>query len=441
MAAGVEVRADLLILHAAQVVTPQLGQSSGTGDARMVTFQDGAVAIRGERVVAVGPTDEVLASVARHRNTVVIDAAGKVVTPGLIDAHTHLVFAGSREQEFELRAMGKSYQEIAAAGGGIRASVRQLRAARKDELVAAALERLDRFLANGVTTIEVKSGYGLSYADEIKSLEVVVELQRCHPVEVVPTLLAAHEVPDEFRADRAAYLQLVVEKIIPAVAARKLAEFCDVFCEEGVFSVEEARQVLLAGKAHGLKPKVHAEQLAPSGGARLASEVGAISADHLDFVDEAGIRALRAAGVVPVLLPGAVFFLGRNRYAPARAMIEAGLPVALSTDFNPGTCMTESLPLMMTLACTHMHMTPAEALMATTLHAAQAIDRREGLGRLETGAQADCVVWDVPDYRHIAYHFGVQLVDLVVKRGHVVYQRPSSGVTREYATAASEGCS
>ncbi len=432
------MQADLLIAHAAQVVTPEVAQSGRRSVAKIATLQDGAVAIGGERVLAVGPTADVEASLARDRGTVVIDARGKVVTPGLVDAHTHLVFAGSRENEFELRATGKSYQEIAAAGGGIRASVRQLRATSKEELIAAALKRLDLFLANGVTTVEVKSGYGLSYADELKCLEVVAELARLHPVELVPTLLAAHDVPDEYRADRAAYLRLVVEEIIPAVAARKLAEFCDVFCEEGAFSIEESRQVLLAGKAHGLKPKIHAEQLTRSGGARLAAEVGAVSADHLDCVDEAGIQALHEAGVVPVLLPGAVFFLGRNNYAPARAMIAAGLPVALSTDFNPGTCMTESLPLMMTLACTQMHLTPTEALAATTLHAAWAIDRGDRLGRLEPGAQADCVIWDVPDYRFTAYHFGVPLVQAVVKRGRVVYQRGDPCIARLHAIPTDE---
>jgi len=411
---------DLLILHASQVVTPR---SDVAGEHSLRVVQDGAVAIAGQKIVAVGSTPEVVASVGRHAETITIDARGKTVTPGLVDAHTHLVFAGSRENEFELRLKGASYEEIAAAGGGIRASVRQLRNASKEELVQAALPRLDRFLANGVTTVEAKSGYGLRPADEIKSLEAIAELSRIHPVEIVPTLLAAHEVPDECRQDKRRYLQVVVEEIIPQVAERKLAEFCDVFCEQGVFTTEEARYVLLAGKAHGLRPKIHAEQLSRCGGAQLAAEVGAISADHLDYAEASDIAALHRAGVVPVLLPGAVFFLGRSKYAPARAMLRAGLPVALSTDLNPGTCMTESLPLIMTLACTQMRMTPAEALVATTLNGARAVGREDRLGKLEVGAQADCVIWDAPDYRFLAYHFGVELAHTVIKRGQIVYQR------------------
>jgi imidazolonepropionase len=414
------VRVDLLIVHAAQVVTPL---AEGDGQSRLQVVNDGAVAIAGEKVVAVGSSGEVLATVARQEGTEVIEARGKTVTPGLVDAHTHLVFAGSRVEEFEWRTQGRSYEQIAAAGGGIRASVRQLRRATMEELIEAALPRLDRFLANGVTTVEAKSGYGLSLVDELKSLRVIAELARLHPVELVPTLLAAHEVPDEYRDRRNDYLDLSVEHIIPQVAEQELAEFCDVFCERGVFSVEEARRVLLAGKAHGRKPKIHAEQFSRSGGAQLAAEVGATSADHLDYVDEADVTALRKAGVVPVLLPGAVFFLGKSRFAPARMMLAAGLPVALATDFNPGTCMSESLPLMMTLACTQMQMTPAEVLIATTLNAARAIDRASTLGQLRAGAQADCVIWDVPDYRCIPYHFGVELAQTVIKRGSVVYER------------------
>ncbi|MBC7185595.1 MAG: imidazolonepropionase [Calditrichaeota bacterium] len=416
------MRVDLLIVHAAQVATPL---AEGDGKSRLQVVSDGAVAMAGEKVVAVGSSAEVVSSVACHEGTKLIEARGKTVTPGLVDAHTHLVFAGNRVEEFEWRTQGKSYEQIAAAGGGIRASVRQLRRATKEELVEAALPRLDRFLANGVTTVEVKSGYGLSLMDEIKSLQVIAELADLHPVELVPTLLAAHEVPDEYQDRRNEYLDLIVEHIIPRVAEQRLAEFCDVFCERGVFTVAEARRVLLAGKAHGLKPKIHAEQLSRAGGAQLAAEVGATSADHLDYVDEGDIAALRDAGVVPVLLPGAVFFLGKSRYAPAREMLAAGLPVALSTDFNPGTCMSESLPLMMTLACTQMHMTPAEVLVATTLNAARAIDRASTLGQLRAGAQADCVIWDVPDYRCIPYHFGVELAQTVIKRGRVVYRRPS----------------
>lgn len=430
------MRTDLLIIHAAQVVTPR---ANGGGEGDLLVLQDGAVAIAGDQIVALGSTAEVCAAVHPHAGTKVIEAHGKTVSPGLVDAHTHLVFAGTREDEFELRAKGATYEQVAAAGGGIRTSVRQLRSASKEQLVQGALPRLDRFLAHGVTTVEAKSGYGLSLAEEVKSLEVIAELSRLHPVELVPTLLAAHEVPDEFRHSRSHYVQLVVEEIIPEVAERGLAEFCDVFCEQGVFNVAEARQVLLAGKAHGLRPKIHAEQLSRNGGAQLAAEVGATSADHLDYVDDSDIAALSRARVVPVLLPGAVFFLGRNKYPPARAMLAADLPVALSTDLNPGTCMTESLPLMMTLACTHMQMSPAEALVAVTLNGARAINRQDRVGTLKIGAQADCVIWDAPDHRFLAYHFGVELADTVIKKGQVVYQRRPSVASYRQARLRSCG--
>lgn len=384
---------------------------------------DGAVAAVKGQVVAVGTTAEVEATVSSGPETKIIDARGKVVMPGFVDPHTHPVFAGTREDEFELRIKGASYQEIAASGGGIRASVRSLRQASEKELREQARPRLDRMLSFGTTTAEAKSGYGLNLAAELKSLEAIADLNREHPLDLIPTFLGAHEFPDEFRKNRGEYIRQICEEMLPQVVQRRLAEFCDIFCEQGVFEVQESRQILTEAKRAGLKLKLHADELAASGGSFLAAEMGAVSADHLVFVDDAGIKAMVEAGVIPVLLPGTTFSLGLDRYAPARKMIEAGLPVALATDLNPGSCMTESMPMIITLACLQMKMTPAEAITAATINAAHAVDRGNILGSLETGKRADLVVWDMPNYQILPYHFGVNLVDTVVKSGRVVYHQ------------------
>jgi imidazolonepropionase len=350
----------------------------------------------------------------------VINAAGKVVTPGLVDSHTHLLFAGSREDEFEQRLQGRTYQEIAAQGGGINATVRRVRQASKEELKALARPRLRRLLRFGVTTIEVKSGYGLSLADEIKCLEAIAELNAEGPWELVPTFLGAHAVPPEFRDDRAGYVDLLVNEMLPEVARRRLAEFCDVFCETGVFSLAESERILGKARDLGLKLKLHADELTPLGSAELAARLGAVSADHLLCISDAGIDALAAAGTVATLLPGTAFFLGMP-YAPARKLIERGVPVALASDCNPGTCPTENLPLVGTMACTQMKMLPAEVLTALTRNAAAALGRAATIGTLEVGKQADLVIWDVPDYRQLFYHFGVNHAWRVIKRGRIVY--------------------
>jgi imidazolonepropionase len=378
---------------------------------------NGALVARDGRVEWVGPTAQLppLPSDAQ-----VIDATGRAVVPGFVDSHTHLVFAGSREDEFEQRLRGLSYQEIAARGGGINATVRRVREASKDELKALARRRLDRLLGFGVTTVEVKSGYGLSLADEINCLEVMAELNAEGPVELVPTFLGAHAVPPEFRGDRAAYLRLLIDEMLPEVARRHLAEFCDVFCETGVFSLDESERMLGRARELGLRLKLHADELTPLGGAELAARLGAVSADHLLCITDAGIEALAEAGTVATLLPGTAFFLGVG-FAPARRLIERGAVVALASDCNPGTCPTENLPLVGTMACTQMGMLPAEALTALTLNAAAAVGRADRLGSLEVGKQADLVILDVPDYRQLFYHFGVSHVGCVVKRGRVVY--------------------
>lgn len=418
----------LLIRNAAQLVCIErqgegVKSSSTTRDAAVLA--NGAVLVRDDRIEWVGPTAELPAVPA---DATTIDASAKVVLPGFIDSHTHLVFAGSREDEFEQRLQGRTYQEIAAHGGGINATVRRVRQASRDELAALARGRLNRLLRFGVTTVEVKSGYGLSLADEIKCLEVIAELNAEGPVELVPTFLGAHAVPPEYRDDRTGYLRLLTDEMLPEVARCQLAEFCDVFCETGVFSLDESERILTRARDLGLRLKLHADELTPLGGAELAARVGAVSADHLLCITDAGIEAMAAAGTVATLLPGTAFFLGVD-YAPARRLIERGVVVALASDCNPGTCPTENLPLVGTMACTQMHMLPAEVVASLTLHAAAAVGRADRLGSLEVGKQADLVVWDVHDYRQIFYHFGDSHVWRVVKRGRVVWSADSSGAS------------
>jgi imidazolonepropionase len=349
-----------------------------------------------------------------------IDATNKVVLPGFVDSHTHLIFAGSRENEFDQRLQGKTYQEIAAAGGGINATVQRVRQSSKEQLKDLARPRLKRMLQFGVTTVEVKSGYGLSPAHEIKCLEAIAELNAEGPVELVPTFLGAHAVPPEYRDDREGYIRLLMDTMLPLVAKDKLAEFCDVFCETGVFSVHESERILGKAKDLGLKLKLHADELSPLGGAELAAKLGATSADHLLCITEAGIESLAKSGTIATLLPGTAFFLGLD-YAPARKLIDQGVAIALASDCNPGTCPTENLPLIGTMACTQMKMLPSEVVTALTLNAAAAVGRSDRIGSLHVGKQADLVIYDVPDYRQIFYHFGVNHVERVVKRGRVVY--------------------
>jgi imidazolonepropionase len=352
-----------------------------------------------------------------------VDATGRVVMPGLIDSHTHLVFAGSREQEFEERIEGLSYLEIAERGGGILSTVEATRRASFQELYSLGKKRLDRMLSKGVTTIEAKSGYGLSLQDELKILEVMKALQRDHPIDVVPTFLGAHTIPKEFKNERKRYVEVLIEEMIPRVAQEGLAEFCDVFCEEKAFGLEESRKILERGKKYGLKPKIHADQLSQGGGAELAAEVGAYSADHLEYVSQAGVERMAEKRVTAVLLPGASFFLSMKKFPPAREMIEKGVMVSLATDLNPGSSMTESLPLMMTMGCILLKMIPKEVIRATTIHAARSMGRENEIGSLDVGKKADVLVLDIPNYRYLPYHFGVDHVETVIKEGKIVYSK------------------
>ncbi len=357
---------------------------------------------------------------AKERKAELIDAKGKLVTPGLVDSHTHPAFAEPRLAEFEMRNQGKSYQEIAATGGGIRSSVRTLQAISEDELVDRMLPRLDRFLSFGTTTIEAKSGYGLSLRDELKQLQALKRCNEQHPLDLVPTLLAAHEVPDEFRGNKEKYIALITDEIIPETAEQQLAKFCDVFCEEGVFSVNESRRVLETGKKNGLIPKIHADQLSNTAGAELAAEVGAASADHLDYISDAGIKNMVEADVVFTILPGAVIFLGLDRYPPVRRILESGGKLALATDFNPGSSATQNLPLMMTLGCVFCGLTTREALWAVTRGGALALKIEERVGALDIGKLADVVIWNCDNEQAIPYYFGMNLVGKVFKAGRCV---------------------
>jgi imidazolonepropionase len=385
-------------------------------------IEDGAMLVGDDgHIVAVGVRGEIEPLIAGACE--VIDAGGRMCLPGFVDAHAHPVFAGTRAGEFEQRAAGATYQEIAAAGGGIRASVRATRAATEDELVAASKRYAQWFLRGGTTTVEAKSGYGLSVEDELKMLRAVRRLNAETPLQYVPTFLGAHEVPDEYRARRAAYVELVVDEMLPRVAEEKLAKFCDVFCEERVFDVDEARRILLAARAHNLGLRLHADQLSLSGGARLAAELGATTADHLEHTDAAGVAALKSAGVQPVLLPGSVYALGSSRYPAARAMIEAGLAVVIATDFNPGSSPTPSMPLVLSLASTHMKMTPAEAITAATINAAYSLGRGRETGSLDAGKRADFCLHDCADYRELAYFFGVEHAHAVYVGGRLAFRR------------------
>lgn len=404
----VKSQASLLIVRANQLVTPvdSGAPAAGCRQSELRTIPDGALAIQGDRIAAVGTTSEILKSFSGP----VVDARGCTVTPGLVDAHTHLVFAGSREHEFEMRIRGATYMEIARAGGGILSTVDALRRASVAELRALANARLRQMQRHGTTTAEVKTGYGLSLEDELKSLYVIRDLSGS----VVATFLGAHEIPREYRKRRKAYVRAVIamlKRIAP------LAKFCDVFCEMGVFSVDECRRILLEARRHGLLPKLHADEFVRSGGAQLAVEVGAVSADHLMAVNDRDIRALANSNTIAVLLPGTSFFLGKGRYAPGRKMIDAGVAVALGSDFNPGSCMSYNLALMMTIACTQMKLTPAEALVAATINSAYAVGLGREIGSLEPGKRADVVVWDAPNYVFIAYHYGVNLAREVILCG------------------------
>ena len=383
-------------------------------------IRDGAVLMQGDRIVAVGTTHVVERHpLARRANK--FHARELIVLPGFVDSHTHLLFPASRADEYEQRIAGLGYEQIARRGGGILSTVRKLRRADNQSLQQQARRWLGEFATHGTTTLEAKSGYGLSLRSELKMLEILRRLHREGPLELVATFLGAHVVPPEYKHKPDAYLDLLIRRMIPAVAARGLAEFCDVFCDRGAFTLTQARLILTAARVCGMEPRLHAEQLARTGGARLAVQLHAASVDHLERINRADIRALGASDTICTLLPGAVFHLGKSSYVPARALIDAGAAVALATDFNPGTSPTVSMPMILSLACTQMRMTPAEAIAAATVNGAHALRRADRLGSLEAGKQADLCAFELSDYREIPYYFGVNLCRLTIKRGQVIH--------------------
>jgi imidazolonepropionase len=416
----------LLITGASQLVTLRgHGPRRGKALSNLGIIKDGALLIEDGRITAMG-TRHKLETLPEVRAAKTVEVGGRVLLPGFVDSHTHLVHAASRADEYGLRIAGARYEEIARKGGGILNSVKKLHSASSEALKRRARAALREFASHGTTTIEAKSGYGLDLPNELRILALHRELGEVQAVDIVSTLLGAHVVPAEYRgkADGAQrYINLLIHKLIPEVASQKLAEFCDVFCDRGAFSCEQSRQVLEAGKDHGLTPKLHAEQLTRTGATQLGVKLGAASCDHLEQVNRTDIRMLAESDTVATLLPGCDFHLGLKQYAPARALIEAGAIVALATDYNPGTSPTMSMPMILSLACSQLQMTPAEAVAAATINGAYALRREKQIGSLEVGKLADIAVFDVEDYREIPYYFGVNTCWMTIKRGVPIYAR------------------
>ena len=412
----------MLLKNAAELVTCRgRAPKSGAAMSEIGAIADGAMWIESGRIQRVGTTSEVVTGLD-ITEAEVIDAAGCCVLPGFIDPHTHFLFAGHRAEEFSWRLRGDTYMQIMQRGGGITNTVQATRNASPSELLAIGWKRLSSMLSFGVTTVEGKSGYGLDAATESKQLQVMAQLNGEHVVEIVPTFMGAHAVPPEYRGRTDEFVDYLLQGVLPGVARNGLAEFCDVFCEQGVFSVDQSRKLLTAAQSLGLKAKVHADEIVSFGGAELAAEVGAVSAEHLLHASDEGIRRLAEAAVIAVLLPATAFCL-REPFARARYMIDQGVPVALATDFNPGSCFSESIPLVIALAALYMQMTPAEIVTALTINAAAAVGRADRIGSLETGKQADFIVLSHPSHLYLTYHTAVNCVEIVVKNGQVVHDR------------------
>lgn len=414
-------RAELLIVNAriatmAGFTLPQRGSEFG----QLNLIDNGAIAIAGEEIIAVGPLGKV-SSLVDLTGARVIDAHGRLLTPGLVDSHTHVVHYGSRELEYGMRLKGTPYIEILKAGGGILNSVRATRAASVADIVEQSHKSLRRMISFGITTAEAKSGYGLTTESELKMLEAVQVLNHTQPIQLIPTFLGAHAIPEEFKGNSDEFVQVVIDEMLPQV--KDLARFCDVFCEDHVFSIAQSRRILEAARALGMDLKIHADELAPTGGAQLAVELKAVSADHLLCTDRDGIEALAKSGTIAVLLPGTSFNLMTGRYAPAQEMVEAGVAIALATDYNPGSCPTENLQLIMTLGCLKLGLTPAQVLAAVTINAAHAVKMGDRIGSLEAGKQADIVIFDADNEAYLPYHFGVNHTWMAIKSGRVVYTK------------------
>ena len=424
---------NLIVKHASELVTCG-GFSAKRGEemSDLKIIPDGAVVVREGIIAAVGTTQDIMSKLEETGSDLsgfdIIDAKGRAVLPGFVDSHTHFVFSGFRAEEFSWRLRGDSYMEIMNRGGGIVNTVQATRKATMEELVQSGINRLDSMLSFGVTTVEGKSGYGLDCDTEIKQLEVMAHLNKIHYVEIAPTFLGAHAVPEAYKGKEDEFIEFMVSDVLPRVAERNLAEFCDIFCEKNVFSVEQSRRLLSKAKDLGLKLKLHADEIVPTGGAELAAELEAVSADHLLQASEEGIRQMAAAGVVATLLPATAFSL-KEPYARGRYMIDSNCAVALATDFNPGSCFTESIPLIFALATLYMDITTEEAVTALTINAAAAIDRANSIGSIDIGKNGDLAVLEYPSYKFIPYHIGINTVDKVVKKGNLVFDREKGGMT------------
>jgi imidazolonepropionase len=418
---------NLIIKNANQLVTCSgFGAKQGKAMSNLDIIDDGAVVIENGVITAVGKTPDIWPQVEASGHAIsefdVLDARGKAVLPGFVDSHTHFVFGGYRAEEFSWRLSGASYIKIMQRGGGIVNTVKATRKASKKELIESGKKRLDSMLSFGVTTVEGKSGYGLDYDTEIKQLEVMAALDTLHCVDIVPTFLGAHAVPEEYQGRADAFIDYLISEVMPDVAAGNLAEFCDIFCEQNVFSVKQSRRLLQAAKALGLKLKIHADEIVSLGGAELAAELGAVSADHLLQASDKGIADMAKAGVVAALLPGTAFSL-KEPYAKGRYMIDNDCAVALATDFNPGSCFTESIPLIFALATLYMNLTVEEAITALTLNGAAAIDRADTIGSIDVGKSGDVIILEFPTYHYIPYHIGISIVEKVVKQGKLVFDK------------------
>ncbi len=401
------------------VTVPAYGKrvKTGTEMSDLGIINNAAVLIEKEHITWIGKMEEL--SMSSMKETDVLDCIDKVVMPGFVDSHTHLLFAGSREDEFAMRSTGATYQDIAAQGGGILSTVRKLRETSKKDLKKNARRWLNAMMCHGTTTVEIKSGYGLDMENEIKMLEAINELNVEEVMTIVSTFIGAHAIPPEYRDNKNDYIKEIVERMIPYIGAKNLASFCDVFCEQGYFTLEESQTILMRGKQFGMAPKLHAEELTLTRSAELAASLGAVSADHLEHISDKGIESMAQSGVVATLLPGVSFFLNHT-HAPARKLIDVGVPVAIATDFNPGSCMSYSMPMMMTIACAQMKMSPEEAITASTLNASAALNLSHERGSVEVGKKADLIVLDVPNYKFLPYHFAENHVLKVVKSGVVL---------------------
>ena len=423
-----ETTPDLVIYHANELVTMNTifgAPRRGKDMSELAIINDGGVAIKDDRIIFVGSTDELVSKYPPEKITREIDASNKLVTPGFVDPHTHIIFAGTRENEFSMKLKGKSYLEILKEGGGILKTVRETRNASLEKLVKNGGNILNRMMAHGTTTLETKSGYGLTTESEIKILKAAKILNENHPIDIVSTFLGAHAIPPEYENRTDDYVDLIISEMLPNVVKENLAEFCDVFCEKDIFSIEQTRKILNSAKRYGLTPQIHIDEIVDTNGAMLAAEVNAIQAGHLLKSNSAGLKAMAESDVIATLLPGTPFCLMSKEYAPARKMIDLGIPIALATDLNPN-CWIESMQMIIELACYQMHLSPAEALTATTINSASAIQKQDEIGSLEIGKKADLVIFNVPNHEFLPYRLGVNLVSFVIKNGKIVVSKSQS---------------